>query len=90
MAAALAGALFCAAKDPVFLNAIHFIRGGIVGDRLFLERITWFEGKEQRELFPGLIVMREYSETSPTPVQRTIDHFRDRPLSQSSSMRYIP
>lgn len=89
MAAALACALSCAVKDPAFLNAICII-GGDVGDRLFLERIIWFEDKEPGERSPSLIVLREYSETAPTPVQRSIDHYREHPLSPSNSMRCIP
>ena len=61
-----------------------------MGDRLFPERIIWFDDEVPGERFPNLIMLREYSETSPKSVQRSIDHFRDRPLSPSNPIRYIP
>lgn len=61
-----------------------------MGDRLFLERIIWFDDEATGERFPNLIMLREFSETAPKPVQRSIDHFRDRLLSPSNSIRYIP
>ncbi|MFH1028974.1 MAG: hypothetical protein V1791_13305 [Pseudomonadota bacterium] len=61
-----------------------------MNDRLYMELIIWFDDEVLGERFPNVIMLREYSVTAPKHVQRSIDHFRDRLLSPSNSIRHIP